>query len=248
MTFPVYLRLGPFVLHPHAAFEILGYAAGVWCYLQGRRNQGDVIPTESRVWVVIAAVLGGLIGARLMYLVEHVAEFADAWHEASFLLGGKSIVGGLLGGLIAVEWTKRRMGVTMATGDLLALPLTLGIAIGRVGCFLSGLPDQTYGVATGLPWGVDFGDGVPRHPTQLYEIVFLVALGALLVTRGDHMVTSGDRFKVFMLTYLSFRLAVDALKPGIEFVGLSPIQWACLAAILYYAPHLPRLTSELRHG
>ena len=66
----------------------------------------------------------------------------------------------------------------MATGDLLALPLVLGIAIGRIGCFLSGLEDQSYGVATALPWGVDFGDGVARHPTQLYEYRFSPLLGA----------------------------------------------------------------------
>ena len=88
-------------------------------------------------------------------------------------------VGGLIGGLIAVEWTKRWLRVTIPTGDLLVVPLVAGIAIGRIGCFLTGLADRTYGLATGLPWGVDFGDGVLRHPTQIYEIVFLTGLAAV---------------------------------------------------------------------
>jgi prolipoprotein diacylglyceryltransferase len=143
---------------------------------------------------------------------------------------------------------KTRLGVVVATGDLLALPLTLGIAIGRVGCFLTGLADETYGAAATLPWGVDFGDGVPRHPTQLYEIAFLVLLGLVLVMRGHRLAVVGDRFKLFMLAYLTFRVLVDLVKPAVHVGGLSMIQWACVAAIAYYARHAPRLASELRHG
>ncbi len=95
-------------------------------------------------------------------------------------MGGKTIVGGLVFGLISVELFKRYIGVRQSTGDLYAIPLALGIAIGRIGCFLTGLSDNTYGTPTNLPWAIDFGDGIPRHPTQLYEIVFLLALIPLL--------------------------------------------------------------------
>ena len=71
---------------------------------------------------------------------------------------------------------KRYIGLRTSTGDLYAIPLALGIAIGRIGCFLTGLSDNTYGTATNLPWAINFGDGIPRHPTQLYEIAFLLAL------------------------------------------------------------------------
>jgi prolipoprotein diacylglyceryltransferase len=248
MTFPVYLRLGTLTLHPHAVFETLAYSAGFYCYSRERRRLGDVVSTESRTWIVVAAVLGGIAGSRLLYLAENPVELASRWSDTSFLLGGKSIVGGLIGGLIAVEWIKKRLGVSVSTGDVLALPLTLGIAIGRVGCFLSGLPDQTHGVATTLPWGIDFGDGVSRHPTQLYEIAFLAALALLMVRHGDRLAAAGDRFRFFMLAYLTFRLFVDLLKPRIPIGGPSVIQWACIATIAYYAGHVRRLTSELRHG
>ncbi len=75
-----------------------------------------------------------------------------------------------------VEPTKKWIGVRQSTGDSFVLSVLWGTAIGRVGCFLTGLSDRTYGIATTLSWGIDFGDGVARHPTQLYEIGFLIAL------------------------------------------------------------------------
>jgi hypothetical protein len=118
----------------------------------------------------------------------------------------------------------------------------VGIAIGRVGCFLTGLADDTYGVATQLPWGIDFGDGVRRHPTQLYEIAFLALLAAVLAWRARRPYPRGDQFKRFMVGYLGWRLAVDFIKPPhVTLLGMNPIQLACIAGLLWYAPHLPRL-------
>ena len=248
MDFPVYIRLGPLVLHPHWVFETLAYGLAFYWYRRDRRRFGDVVDARIRRWVIGAAVVGGVVGSRLLHLIEDPTELAGYGANLMFLLGGKTIVGGLIGGLIAVEWIKRRLGVVVATGDLLALPLTLGIAIGRVGCFLSGLADRTYGVATRLPWGVDFGDGVLRHPTQLYEIVFLAGLVVLLVASAGRLSVAGDRFKLFMLGYMTFRFAVEFIKPAAHVGGLSVIQWACLAVIAYYAPHVPRLVSAVRHG
>src|SRR5260221_11390397 len=86
-------------------------------------------------------------------------------------MSGKTIVGALIGGLIAVELAKHILGIKQRTGDLFAVPLCLGIAIGRIGCFLTGLEDHTSGVATSLPWGVNFGDvatpEVDRKSTRL---------------------------------------------------------------------------------
>jgi phosphatidylglycerol:prolipoprotein diacylglycerol transferase len=81
---------------------------------------------------------------------------------------------------VLVEIVKRSIGLRTSTGDLYAIPLAIGIAIGRIGCFLTGLSDNTYGNPTSLPWAINFGDGIPRHPTQLYEIVFLLALTPVL--------------------------------------------------------------------
>jgi len=248
IAFPVLIRLGPLTLHPHWVFETLAYSVAGYAYARDRRRRGDVVETRIRWWVIGAAAVGGLIGSRLLYLLEDPVELMRHWSEPAYLAGGKTIVGGLIGGLIAVEWIKRRLGVTVATGDLLVMPLVLGIAVGRIGCFLSGLADRTYGVATALPWGVDFGDGVARHPTQLYEIAFLAVLAVVLVVPIPRFSVAGDRFKGFMIGYLTFRVAIDFIKPAVHIGGLSTIQWAALAVIAYYAPHVPRLFAEVRRG
>lgn len=248
MSFPVYFRLGPLAVHPHWVFEGIAYAAGFYLYQRHRRQSGDVIDSRARWYLIAAAMIGGLAGSRVLSAFEDPFVLAGRWTQPQLLVGGKTIVGGLIGGLLAVEWTKRMLGVRIATGDLLALPLILGIAIGRIGCFLSGLDDQSYGISTHVPWGVDFGDGITRHPTQLYEIVFLAGLAAVLLLRTERMTTIGDRFKLFLLGYLGFRLIVDFIKPAVRIGGLSAIQWACLAVLAYYAPHLPRLVMAVRRG
>jgi len=217
----------------HWLFETLAYLVAFRVYLALRRREGDAVTDHSRWSVIAAAALGGAIGSKLLYLAEDPSATLTHLHDLTYLFGGKSIVGGLLGGLIAVEATKTIIGVTRSTGDLFALPLAIGIAIGRIGCFLGGLSDRTYGLPTTLPWGWDFGDGVPRHPTQIYEIVFLVVL-ALLIARGRAW-PAGDRFKGFMVAYLSFRIVVDAIKPGVTIaLGLTAIQWAAVAGVAYY--------------
>jgi len=186
-------------------------------YRWERRRAGDFLDDANRNWVIVAAVLGAAIGSAALVGFQ-----------------GKTVVGGLLGGTIAVEWTKKRLGITRRTGDLFAIPLALGMAVGRIGCFLDGLADHTYGVATNLPWGVDFGDGVRRHPAQLYEMAFLVIVAACL-WRLKGRKPEGTLYRIFLTSYLAFRLAVDFLKPDPRYFGLSSIQWACVAALGWYA-------------
>ncbi len=142
----------------------------------------------------------------------------------------------MLGGLIGVELVKKKIGVTVSSGDLMVYPLVLAMIIGRTGCFLAGLEDGTYGVATHLPWGIDFGDGIRRHPTNLYEIIFWIILWITLAAiETKYRFTDGSKFKSFLASYLVFRLLVEFIKPDYFFnFGLSIIQLVCIAGILYY--------------
>lgn len=227
-------------------FEALAYLVGFQWYLHRKRALGDNISGYDRWWIVAAAAAGAALGSKLLQLLGDPVALWSHRTDPVYLLTGKTIVGGLLGGWIAVEGTKKRLGVTKSTGDLFAPPLALGLAIGRVGCFLTGLPDNTHGLATALPTGVDFGDGILRHPTQLYEIAFLLFLIPLLFRIENAAHRPGDVFKMFMIAYLGFRLLVEFLKPVETHLGLSTIQWACALALAYYSRNLPQALERSR--
>src|SRR5580700_3797604 len=189
-------HLGVFSIPAHFIFESLAYAIGFALYRLTRRRDGDVLPQSERNSVIVAAILGAAIGSKILGWLEDPMALV---HNASALWpGGKTIVGGLMGGTMAVEFEKRRLGITARAGDLFAIPIALGIAVGRIGCFLGGIADHTWGKPSTLPWAVDFGDGIPRHPTQLYEIVFLLMLAALLLSLRSQRLASGDLYRVFL--------------------------------------------------
>ncbi|MCC2546500.1 prolipoprotein diacylglyceryl transferase [Hymenobacter sp. BT175] len=237
MTFPVQLPLGPVLLPVHLVFEVLAYSLGYRLYTRLRNPDQDQISTEHRLWIFVGAAAGALLGSRVLGLLEHPELLADPPGGYLYYFTNKTIVGGLLGGLVGVELIKKYLGVTASSGDLMVYPLILAMVLGRLGCHLSGLEDGTYGAATTLPWGTDFGDGVPRHPTNLYEIGFLLLLGALLwrlERRGS--LPDGRRFELFLAAYLVFRLVVEFIKPTPAPAGwgLTAIQWACVAGLGYY--------------
>ena len=200
-----------------------------------RRKAGDVVAPRVRWSLVAAAILGGALGSRMLFWLEDPSTTLFRLDDPMYLLAGKTAVGGLIGGLVGVELTKKALGVSTRTGDLLAVPLAVGIALGRIGCFLEGLSDRTFGIATSLPWGVDFGDGVRRHPTQLYETLFLAGLAVVLASLARRPHADGHVFRVFMMAYMAFRVLVDAIKPDPHLaLGLSAIQWAALLTLGYY--------------
>lgn len=235
----------------HLIFETLAYAVGFAIYRRDRRLYGDRLRDQQRSSVIVAAILGAALGSKLLAWAEDPADFVRHWRDWQYILGGKTIVGGLLGGTAAVEWVKARIGITRRTGDLFAIPLALGIAIGRVGCWIAGLADRTYGSPTWLPWGIDLGDGIPRHPVQLYEILFLTLLAiALARLRAGGLCREGDLYRAFLIAYLGWRLCVDFLKPEPAWAGLSAIQWTCAVALAWYSRDAIALIRgrEVAHG
>jgi phosphatidylglycerol:prolipoprotein diacylglycerol transferase len=233
-------------LQLHWLFETIAYVVGFRLYLWQRRRRGDVIGDGPRWSIVAAAIAGAAVGSKLLYWLEDPALTLQHANDVVFLMAGKTVVGGLVGGLIGVEVTKKFIGLRESTGDLFAVPLALGIAIGRIGCFLAGLQDRTYGLPTSLPWGVDFGDGIARHPTQLYEAAFLAWLAWYLSRVSLQPRVNGDLFKLFMVSYLGLRLAIDFIKPGLAFVGLTSIQWVCLLTLVHYRRDIARWMTTRR--
>lgn len=244
MTFPVYLPLFGWQLHPHLVFEGLGYFLGARLYFRLRRRTHETpLPLEANLWILVGCLFGAWVGSKLLAWCESPAYYLSLWrHDPSALLGGKTIVGGLLGGWAGVAIAKRRCRISRSTGDLFVYPLALGTAVGRLGCFFTGLADRTYGLATTLPWGVDFGDRVRRHPTQLYESLFVLAwaLALWLATRRRPL-AAGALFRLYLTGYLAFRFAVEFIKPREPLLGpLSAIQLASLVGAVFCLVSLRR--------
>ncbi len=151
----------------------------------------------------------------------------------------------LLGGLFAVEGTKRLIGQRRRTGDVYVFPLIAATILGRVGCFLMGVGEPTHGLPTDSWLGIDLGDGIPRHPTALYEIVFLLLLAGGLSWIKLHLrPRPGRLFAAYLSAYLVYRLVVGFSQPAIRFAGLGVIQWACVVGICWYLVEHYRMSNQ----
>ncbi|WP_236691999.1 prolipoprotein diacylglyceryl transferase [Amantichitinum ursilacus] len=241
-----YTALAPAAAHVvHTVFETLAMMLGARLYLRLRRAEAaDVALLQGRNYAVLAGCLAGAaLGNKLAFWFDQPQLWPANGTLLTFMLGGQSIVGGLLGGLLGVEIAKGFSKDRRSTGDHFVYPILLGIMVGRIGCFMAGLNDDTYGLPTRLWWGMDFGDGVARHPTQLYEILFAAGLGLLLWRAQPALArVPGLRFKLMLASYLLWRLLVDGIKPVFHpwALGLSGIQWICVIGLLAYMPVVVR--------
>ena len=224
----------------HGVAEFVGIFIAFRYYLYLKKKQGDPVEKEQRLYVIAGAILGAVIGARIIGALENVPQWLAAPDKWVYFYGNKTLVGGLLGGLTGVELMKKIIGERQNTGDLFTFPLLLGMIIGRVGCFSAGIYEETYGLPTRLPWAMDLGDGILRHPVTLYEILYLLLLWIVLVRISKkYPLKQGSLFKLMMIAYLVFRFSLDFIKPGWRYcLGLGTIQLACVAGLIYYSRYI----------
>ncbi len=226
-------------INVHLILEYVAFFVGFRYYLYLRKGTADPISSNNRLSIIMGAIFGALFFSRLMAFLENPPlHLGQSWWA---LLNNKTIMGGLFGGLLGVEITKKWIGEKHSSGDLFTLPIILGIAIGRVGCFLAGTKEFTYGSETSFFVGMDLGDGLYRHPIALYEIFFLIGLFLLIqgLQAGPVSFKSGAYFKGFMVCYFGFRFFMEFLKPNPFLVlGLSSIQILCLLCLLYYHQYI----------
>jgi phosphatidylglycerol---prolipoprotein diacylglyceryl transferase len=200
----------------HTAFDLLAAFASALvtaaCY---RWRLGDAAARIESIGAgyALALVFGAVAGG-------YGAGTLNLWLSGYPGLG-RSIVGALAGAIVAIESFKWWRGIDGSTGLIFVPAFATSVAIGRWGCFLSGLGDSTYGIPTALPWGHDFGDGVLRHPVQLYESSamagFLLAALVMIGTRNSFFMRNG--FYLMVLFYALQRFAWEFLKPYGALVG-----------------------------
>ncbi len=240
MQFPVQLHLGSLVIPLHLLLESLGIFIGFRYFLYLRKQSGDVIEQSNRVWIIIAAIFGALLGSPIIGALEDPLAWYNAENRLLYFYQNKTVLGGFLGGLVLVELVKKFVGERNASGDLFVYPLILALIIGRIGCFSMGIYEETYGVETALPWAFNLGDGLMRHPVALYEIIFLLSLWVgFKQLQKKCPLENGALYKLFMIVYMLFRFLLDFIKPHFTFsIGLSTIQLTCVAGLVYYIAYI----------
>jgi phosphatidylglycerol---prolipoprotein diacylglyceryl transferase len=149
----------------------------------------------------------------------------------------RSIVGALAGAIAAIEMFKWWCGIRGSTGIIFVPAFATTVVVGRWGCFFAGLEDKTFGIATALPWARDFGDGVMRHPVQLYEsftmLAFLVFVLIQIGRRNPWFMRNG--FYALVLVYASQRFLWEFLKPYEAVVGPFNLFHLVCAGLVAYA-------------
>lgn len=213
----------------HTVFDVLAAATSflamtlVWRWRLSDRPAALTSPGYP-----VALVIGAVIGA-------YAFGTANLWLMGAPAIG-RSILGALAGAILAIELYKARRGIRGSTGLMFVPGFAAAIAIGRIGCFLSGLQDNTWGIPTTLPWGHDFGDGLARHPVQLYEAATMAAFLAialvLMARRQPFFMAHG--FHVMVAVYAGQRFLWEFLKPYPKLLGpLNLFQLLCLALLAY---------------
>jgi phosphatidylglycerol---prolipoprotein diacylglyceryl transferase len=216
----------------HGLFEVLAWLAAIaagW-QIKCRYLIDDLLPLHLRKYplYMIVVWLGAVAGAMVLGTLNlHLAGMAGT---------GRSILGAMIGGVITAEAYKLLFDIRGSTGIVFVVPLATAIAIGRIGCFLAGLADFTYGTPTDLPWGVDFGDGIRRHPVQLYESFSMLAFLCVFIwqIRRQREWIMCHGFYLFTLAYAGQRFLWEFVKPYSAVIGpLNLFHLTCLLLIFY---------------
>jgi phosphatidylglycerol---prolipoprotein diacylglyceryl transferase len=228
------IHLGPLSLQSFGLMMGLGFVvAGL---LASKRLKEIGRPADWAYEMVFAALVGGIVGARLWSVVENWDEAKDDLLGSIFSGTGLVFYGGLLGGAAAVlGWAKWRGVLDLKTLDLAAAPLAAAYAIGRIGCQLAG--DGDYGKAWNGPWAMAYPDGtVPTtqdvHPTPVYETLTMGLVAWFLWSRRNKY-PPGGLFALYLLLAGTERFLVEFLRRNERVAaGLTVAQFIALAMMV----------------
>lgn len=237
--FPTLFEIAGIPIDTHGAFIALGLlvATALLAYESKRRGKLD----RSMMLVALGALVGAAITSRIGTGIRYLATDPEPTPYGLMVEAGRSLLGGLVGAYVGVEITKRMVGINESTGDQFAPGVALGLAIGRVGCFLT----EQLGTPTSLPWGLTMNQtGVDRgllcldcgqcptcspttsfHPSFLYEIVFHAVAFVVLWRKRDDPAWHGKLLARYLVAYAVFRFGVEFVRGNVEFLfGLTGSQ------------------------
>jgi len=227
---PILFRVFGFPISSFGVMMAVGFLVAAWLVSRRLREYG--LDPEHASTILLYAMLGGVVGAKLYFAIDVSLRSGEPFLPLLFGRAGMTWYGGLLGGTVAVLVATRIHGLpTRLVANCVALAAPFGQACGRIGCFLVG---DDYGRPSDLPWAVAFPEGSPPtlvavHPTQLYEVLWLLLAGTILWKRrrrspflfGEYMIANG--FGRFFIEFLR-------VNPRVA-LGLTEPQWIAIALV-----------------
>lgn len=243
--YPVLFEIGPFTVYAFGTLVALAALAAGWIVRAELRRHGYDPDLASAL--VVTAIVGGLIGARLFFILEDLSGFLRA--PLNFIATGAGFTwyGGLLGGALGITWVARRKELPwLRAADICAPALAVAYGLGRIGCHLAG--DGDWGTVTELPWGVaythaiigwvhpltgvPYPPGVKVHPTSLYESLQAGGVFAVLWALRKKSHREGTLFWLYLVLAGAMRLLVEfwRVNPVIA-LGMTEAQWISLILI-----------------
>lgn len=240
---PIFLDLGFFQISSYAVLVILGLLVGSAIYFYESKKAGN--NSERGFFIAFGSLIGGVLGAKILQLLIYYQLIISNFNA---LFSGRTIIGGLIGGMIGAKITKRILKIEEKRGNYFAPAIAIGVAIGRLGCFFKGC---CYGKPTSLPWGINFGDGILRHPTQLYESLFMLVMFIVLEKlKYKKNLKPGELFKWLMLSYFTFRFFIEFIRvEEVALLGLTYFQFISVIVIIYFIfPNIQKLIKNKIYG
>jgi phosphatidylglycerol---prolipoprotein diacylglyceryl transferase len=215
--YPTFFRVGSFEVTSFGVMVAIGALVGLWVF--GRELARSGLPAAGTD-AAMAGVFGGLLGAKLLWVVEHLGD--EPFRDLLLSRGGMSWFGGLLGGVGTALIVMRRMHLPFVATLAASTPaLAIGHAIGRIGCFLVG---DDYGRPSDLPWAVAFPRGLPPtdvrvHPTQLYEMFALFVVAWLLIRWRRRGVADAVVLARYLVLAGAVRFAIEFIRINARILG-----------------------------
>lgn len=246
--YPELFRI-PFIDYPISTFGVsmaVAFLVAFWITMKGMEEKR--MATEELSAVFIYVMLGGIIGSKMYYAIDNWLLDGGAFLPLLLSRGGITWYGGLIGGTVAGAIGAKRLGINVKQlADCVAPGVAVGQAIGRIGCFLVG---DDYGRVSNVPWAVAFPEGAPPtlervHPTQLYEVAWLLPVALLLWSRRHK---SPFLFGEYMALNGAGRIVIEnwRVNPTVA-LGMTEPQWIGFGLIvlgvggwIYYKFHPPQ--------
>jgi len=234
---PVLLNLGPFEIRYYGLIFVLGFLIGYFLLVYLAKQRKLDLTKDDLSDLLLYLLIGIVAGARLFYILFYNLKFylSSPLDIFAFWHGGMSFHGGLAGGMIAVFlFCKKKKINVYDILDIAVIPAALGLAFGRIGNFLNG---ELYGRITNIPWAFDFGDGKPRHPSQLYGSLKNFFIFGVLWFLKEKKLPKGFLFWSFVTMYSALRFFVEFFRepdPQLGFIIFNLSMGQILSSIVFF--------------